>query len=266
MARYLHGFIPEEQQRLIDQAGFLTRLIYPRIDFQGCKKILEIGCGVGAQTAKLLELFPEAHITCVDNSQLQLSKAKENLSFAGDRVSFILQDATAFDLPEQYDGVYICWVLEHISEPLKVFESLKPFLKKKVKIWITEVFNSTFYYSPKGVHMDSYYKKFNEFQLTCGGNPDIGANLGNLLFKAGYEDVTLFPGGFHLDQKEPEYLYEFLQFWKNLMKSGSKGMLDAGLITPEEILLMERDIDKIIEDENPIFYYRFVQAYATLSE
>lgn len=264
MSNYLHGFIPEEQQRLIDQAGFLVPLIYPRIDFEGCKKILEIGCGVGAQTAKLLELFPEAHITCVDNSAIQLEKAKENLKFAGKRVSFVLQDAMDFDLPEQYDGVYICWVLEHISDPLGVFTSLKPFLQKGVKIWMTEVFNSTFYHHPRGVHMDAYYEKYNQFQIACGGNPDIGANLGNLLFQAGYDEIKLLPGGFHLDKKEPQYLLDFLQFWKTLMKSGSKGMLEAGFVTPEMVRLMEEDIDKIYEDENPVFYYRFVQAYATI--
>lgn len=261
---YLHGFIPEEQQRLIDQAGFLTPLIYPRIDYEGCKKILEIGCGVGAQTAKLLELFPEAHITCVDNSETQLSKAKENLQFAGDRVSFILQDAMNFDLPEQYDGVYICWVLEHISNPLKVFKSLKPYLKAGVKIWITEVFNSTFYYYPQGIHMDAYYEKYNQYQLSCGGNPDIGANVGNLLFQAGFDNIQLFPGGFHLDRRESKYLFDFLQFWKTLMKSGSQGMLEAGLITHKDIELMERDVDNIYADESSVFYYRFVQAYATI--
>lgn len=264
MSNYLHGFIPAEQQRLIDQAGFLTPLIYPRIDFSGCKKILEIGCGVGAQTAKLLELFPEAQITCVDNSAAQLAKAKENLHFAGDRVRFIQQDAMDFDLPDQYDGVYICWVLEHISTPLRVFTSLKPFLETGAKVWVTEVFNSTFYYHPKGAHLDAYYEKYNQFQISCGGNPDIGANLGNLLSLAGYDEISVLPGGFHLDRRDPQYLFDFLQFWKTLMKSGSQGMQEAGVITAEEIKLMEQDVDQIYLDENPVFYYRFVQAFASI--
>lgn len=83
MTAYLHGFIPEEQQRLMDQAGVLESLIYPRIDFFGCKKLLEIGSGVGAQTETLLRLFPDLEITCVDYSQSQLDRAKQNLAFAG---------------------------------------------------------------------------------------------------------------------------------------------------------------------------------------
>ncbi len=260
--KYLHGFIPEEQQRLIDQAGFLTPLIYPRIDFSGCKRILEIGCGVGAQTAKLLELFPEAHITCIDHSELQLAKAKENLKFAGERVTFFQQDATKLDLPEKYDAVYICWVLEHIPEPVEVLTSMKSFLKEGAKIWITEVFNATFYFHPKGKALESYYVKYGEFQKSLGGDPDVGAKLGNLLEHAGYNSIQLYPGGFHLDKSDENQLLAFLDFWKELMRSGSEEMLKASVISIEDISLMEKDLDLIAKDENPIFYYRFVQAFA----
>ncbi|MHA7130582.1 methyltransferase [Algoriphagus namhaensis] len=260
---YLHGFIPEEQQRLIDQAGLLTPLIYPRIDFSGCKQILEIGCGVGAQTAKLLELFPEAHLTCVDYSSSQLDKARENLSFAEGRVTFLQQDATQLELPQKYDGVYICWVLEHISEPVRVLESLKPYLAEGAKIWVTEVFNSTFFYTPRGKNLDHYYATYNAYQRSCGGNPDVGAELGNFFIHAGYTEVQLFPGGIHLDKKDGEFLQSFLDFWKKLMRSGSAGMLEAGLIKQGDIQAMEHDLDQIYLSDNPVFYYRFVQAFAT---
>ncbi|WP_332911995.1 hypothetical protein [Algoriphagus boritolerans] len=45
MIKYLHGFTSEEQQRLVDQAGFLAPLIYPTVNFAGCRKLLEIGSG-----------------------------------------------------------------------------------------------------------------------------------------------------------------------------------------------------------------------------
>ncbi len=262
--KYLHGFIPEEQQRLIDQASFLTHLIYPKVDLKGCKSILEIGCGVGAQTAKLLELFPDAQITCIDHSELQLSKAKENLKFARDRVSFLKQDAMNLNLPGKYDGVYICWVLEHIPDPSKVFESLKSYLLPKAKIWITEVFNSSFYFRPYGECLAEYYRKYNDFQRSLGGNPDVGADLGNLLSNAGFMEIELHPGGFHLDKRDRKYLIEFVEFWTELMRSGAETMLEAGLITLEEIKGMEADLKEISQAEDPIFFYRFVQAQGRL--
>lgn len=63
MEKYLHGFNSEEQQRLMDQAGFLAPLIYPTVDFSACEHLLEIGSGVGAQTRVLLGLYPKLRIT-----------------------------------------------------------------------------------------------------------------------------------------------------------------------------------------------------------
>jgi len=264
MTAYLHGFIPEEQQRLMDQAGVLGSLIYPRIDFTGCKKLLEIGSGVGAQTETLLRLFPDLEITCVDYSQSQLDRAKQNLAFAGDRVSFICQDAMQLDLDDKFDSVFICWALEHIPDAYRVLEAIRPYLLPSSKLWFTEVFNSSFYFNPPLQGLKNYYRHYNDLQVSLGGNPDIGANLGNLLLRAGYNEIELHHGGFHLDQRNPEELRTITQYWKGLMKSAGSGMIDAGLITADDILDMENDLDTISNDDNAVFFYHFVQISATV--
>ncbi|PZX58032.1 class I SAM-dependent methyltransferase [Algoriphagus chordae] len=264
MAAYLHGFIPEEQQRLIDQAGVLESLIYPRIDFTGCKKLLEIGSGVGAQTATLLRLFPELEITCVDYSQSQLDRAKENLAFASDRVRFVCQDAKKLSLDEKFDSVFICWALEHIPDAHEVLEGIKAYLLPNSKLWFTEVFNSSFYFNPALPGLTKYYDAYNEFQRSLGGNPDIGANLGNLLLRAGYKQIELYHGGFHLDQRNAEDLRNICQYWKGLMKSATAGMREAKLVSSADVLAMERDLDAIFKDENAVFFYHFVQVSATV--
>ncbi|MEB2773909.1 methyltransferase [Algoriphagus sp. D3-2-R+10] len=264
MTAYLHGFIPEEQQRLIDQAGVLGSLIYPRIDFSGCKKLLEIGSGVGAQTETLLRLFPDLEITCVDYSQSQLDRARQKVAFAGNRVRFVCQDATELELDDKFDSVFICWALEHIPNVLRVLEGLKLHLLPDSKLWFTEVFNSSFYFYPPLQGLPKYYKNYNDLQISLGGNPDIGANLGNLLMRVGYKEIRLFHGGFHLDQRNPEDLDKIAQYWKVLMKSASLGLIDAGLISEDDILAMEKDLDSISKDENAVFFYHFVQISATV--
>lgn len=259
---YLHGFIPQEQQRLLDQASFLAPKIYPRIEFSGCKHLLEIGSGVGAQTQVLLKLWPELRITCVDYSEVQLEQAKKNLAFAGDRVSFYCQDARKLDLEDRFDAVFICWALEHIPDPIQVLESIRGFLIPNARIWITEVFNSSFYFSPERPGLKKYYQQFNTLQRRLGGDPDVGAQLGNMLFKAGYKDIRLFHGDFHLDQSNSEGLRKMLNFWNILLKSGSGGLLEAEMITEAEILEMEEDFNIIAESDNAVFFYQFVQTFA----
>lgn len=264
MSAYLHGFIPEEQQRLIDQAGILASIIYPSIDFSDCKHLLEIGCGVGAQTEVLLKLFPNLQITCVDYSESQLEKARKNLKQYADRLTFFCQDAKQLELPDRYDSVFICWALEHIPESIEVLKGMKRFLKSGSKIWITEVFNSSFYFFPHFPGLKRYYDGYNNLQVKLGGDPDIGAKLGNMLNQACYSSIELIRGGFHLDQRSPEELKKIITYWKGLMKSASTGMLQAGIISENEVIAMEYDLDQIAKDENAVFFYQFVQAKATL--
>jgi ubiquinone/menaquinone biosynthesis C-methylase UbiE len=264
MVKYLHGFNSQEQQRLMDQAGFLAPLIYPTVDFSGCKKLLEIGSGVGAQTRVLLGLFPQLQITSVDFSSAQLDKAKENLRDFESRITFVNQDAERLLLHDKFDSAFICWALEHITSPIAALQQLRTHLLPGSKIHITEVFNSTFYCYPKSPAMDYYYQKYNEQQLRFGGNPDVGSQLGNLLFQAGFSKISLMHNGFHLDQSNPAELKRFIDFWKILMKSGADGLLEAGMVTQEDIAQMENDLDRVTADENAVFFYQFVQAKATV--
>ncbi|HSF52670.1 MAG TPA: methyltransferase domain-containing protein [Algoriphagus sp.] len=264
MVKYLHGFNSQEQQRLIDQAGFLAPLIYPTVDFSGCKNLIEVGCGVGAQTAVLLRLFPELEITSVDISETQLAKAKENLKDFSDRVTFVCQDVHDLQLERKFDAAFICWTLEHVTDPLLVLQRLRNHLLSGSKIHMTEVFNSTFYYYPNSPALEHYYRVYNQQQIDFGGNPDVGSQLGNLLFQSGFTEIHLSHEGFHLDQSQPEELRRFIEFWKILMKSGASGLLEAGSITQNEIEAMENDLDSILADENAVFFYQFVQAKATV--
>ncbi|EAZ81926.1 class I SAM-dependent methyltransferase [Algoriphagus machipongonensis] len=264
MTSYLHGYFPEEQERLVEQAGILGSLIYPRIDFEGCKHVLEIGSGVGAQTKVLISLFPDLKITCVDAESKQLEKAKANLLEEADRLTFVHQDAQKLDLDEKFDGAFLCWVLEHIPDPKSVLGSLKNQLLPGSVVWITEVFNSTFYFQPELPGLRNYYDNYNAYQRSLGGDPDVGAKLGGLLKENGFRDIELYPGGFHLSKHEPELLQKFTTYWIELMKSGAAAMLASEWILPEEVSAMEKDLIRIAADENAVFYYRFVQASATI--
>jgi hypothetical protein len=108
-----------------------------------------------------------------------------------------------------------------------------------------------------------YYEAYNQLQISLGGNPDVGAQLGNLMKKAGFGSIEIHHGVFHLDQSKPEELQKMLHFWAILLKSGAPGLLEAKLITKKEIEEMESDLISVLNDENAVFFYQFVQAFAT---
>jgi len=263
--KYLHGYEEVEQERLMEQAKVIESKIFDFIDYDGCQRLLEIGSGVGAQTEILLRRFPHLSITGIEHEQKQIDKAKKNLTSKGcdlGKISFIQQDAKKLDLLQVFDSAFICWVLEHVSEPIEILRSMKSALLPNAKVVITEVFNSTFYTFPVREEITHYWKIYNEYQLSIGGDPEVGAKLGDMLEKTGYKDISLRSGGFHLDSRELEEKKQVFTYWKNLMSSGASAMIEEGVISEAEVISMQQAMDELREMPDSIFYYRFIQATA----
>jgi SAM-dependent methyltransferase len=94
------------------------RLIRPgRFDVQGCKHILDAGCGNGRYSVYLLKTADaDATLTAFDLSTGMLARARKRLQ--SDRVTFAAADLTK--LPYRtaaFDAAVCGWVLEHLPDP-----------------------------------------------------------------------------------------------------------------------------------------------------
>lgn len=263
MGTYIHGYHQEEQARLREQADTLQPYIYAGIDLSHARNLLEVGSGVGAQTEILLEKYPSLAITCVEIAESQLQQAQANLSrFQNRSIEFVQQDCRYLHLSETFDAAFVCWVLEHIDNPLSVLTGIHRHLQPQGQIFVTEVMNSSFQFSPKLEGLNQYYQAYNTFQIENGGDPDIGLKLGNLLLQAGFHAISVQASGFHVDQSHPLELQKISQYWKRLLGSAASDMLQAGKITEAQTQDMYDDLDRIARDSNGVLFYRFIQASA----
>ena len=55
---YVHGYHERESERLLDQAGSLVDLLHHDTSYPAGSRVLEAGCGVGAQTVTLAANSP----------------------------------------------------------------------------------------------------------------------------------------------------------------------------------------------------------------
>ena len=74
--KYVHGYDPSENTRLQDQAATLVDLLHNGTVYTAGSRVLEAGCGVGAQTLALAKNSPKAHITSIDISDASVAEAK----------------------------------------------------------------------------------------------------------------------------------------------------------------------------------------------
>ena len=163
---YLHGFTPREQDRLYHQARFMEHRVHDRLPFRRSRKLVEIGCGVGAQTEILLRRFPDVHVTGVDASRANLDRARAHLAdipWAGGRYEHTLQDATSLEFEaDTFDGAFLCWVLEHVANPSRVLSEVRRVLRPGSPVVVTEVQNMSFFVDPYSPNTMSYWLAFND--------------------------------------------------------------------------------------------------------
>jgi len=127
---YVHGYDHRENLRLQDQAATLVELLHFDTKYPAGSKVLEAGCGVGAQTITLAKNSPDALITSVDISETSLIEARKKAMSAGvTNVYFEKADILKLPfMPEFFDHIFVCFVLEHLSRPVQALNALKEYL------------------------------------------------------------------------------------------------------------------------------------------
>jgi len=265
---YLHGFSATEQARLMRQARLAESTVFHDIDYADARRLLEVGSGVGAQTEILLRRFPDLHATCIDLNGQQVEAARRNLGampwFDG---RYDLHQADATDLPfdpRSFDAAFLCWVLEHVPTPARVLSEVRRVLVPGAPVYVTEVMNASFLLDPYSPNVWRYWMAFNDFQIDSGGDPFVGAKLGNLLLAGGFRDVTTQIKTFHFDNREPARRKTMIAFWEELLLSAADQLVAAGKVTTDVVEGVRHEMRQVQNDPNAVFFYSFVQARATV--
>jgi ubiquinone/menaquinone biosynthesis C-methylase UbiE len=265
---YIHGFSSDEQSRLVRQARMFESSLFSHVDYSEAARLLEVGCGVGAQTEILLRRFPQLHVTGIDRSPAQLAAAERHLTAtAWCESRFTLRQADAADLPfadRSFDAAYLCWVLEHVPSPSRVLSEVRRVLAPGAVVYVTEVLNASFFLDPYSPNLLRYWMAFNDHQYDSGGDPFIGAKLGNLLLAGGYRDVQTEVKNIHLDNRQPGRRKQMIEFWEELLLSAAEQLVAAGKTDAATVEGMRKEMQAVRNDPNAVFFFAFVQARATV--
>lgn len=207
----MHGYTKKEKIRLFDQANTLTGLLHGDTRYTGGSKVLEAGCGVGAQTIILAKNSPGAKITSIDVSSESLDKARSLIKKAKLRnVEFRVADV--FGLPfesNSFDHVFVCFVLEHLQDPLLALKNIKRVLKKGGTITVIEGDHESTLFYPESMYAMKTVKCLIDVQKKLGGDSLIGRHLYPLLKKAGFKNTLVSPRFVYADENRPEMVKGF---------------------------------------------------------
>lgn len=261
---YVHGYSGRERERLADQADALVELLHSDTSYPPESAVLEVGCGVGAQTVTLARRSPEAKIVAMDISGDSLAAARERVRSAGLRnVEFQQADVYSMAFPAgAFDHVFACFVLEHLSRPREALAHLSRILKPGGTITVIEGDHGSAYFHPESPHARQAIRCLIELQARAGGDSLIGRRLYPLLVESGFRDVTVSPRMVYVDSSRPQFVEGFTKNTFTAMVEGVRERaLAAGLIDEEAWEKGIRDLYRTAEADGT-FCYTFFKAVA----
>jgi SAM-dependent methyltransferase len=261
---YVHGYSSREGERLVDQATALTQFLHSGTRFPGGGTVLEAGCGVGAQTVTLARNSPLAHIVAVDISQESLTLARERTIAAGlTNVTFRQADLFALPYPPaSFDHAFVCFVLEHLADPLGALDALRGVVKPGGTLTVIEGDHGSVCFHPESVDARKTIDCLVRLQAATGGDSLIGRRLYPLLVQAGLREVVVEPRLIYVDGSRPELIEGFTRNTFTAMVEGVRDKaLDAGLI---DTATWERGVAGLrrTAEADGVFCYTFFKAVA----
>ncbi len=262
---YVHGYDVRENIRLQDQASTLVDLLHADTIYPPGSRVLEAGCGVGAQTVSLARNSPDAHITSIDISERSVAEAKRRVEAAGfTNVSF--QQGDIFHLsfePESFDHIFVCFVLEHLPQPVQALRALKRLLKIGGTITVIEGDHGSTYFHPDSEAAHRAIQCQVALQKRAGGNANIGREVYPLLDAAGFGATRVSPRMVYVDGSKPHLIEGFTKNTFTAMIEGVRTpALEAGLLDAEVFDAGIRDLHRTAADDG-VFCYTFFKASAT---
>lgn len=112
------------------------------------RHVLDVGCGAGNYTLKLLEHVPNLDVTLIDLSQPMLDRARERVGQAtAGRITTIQGDIRAVNLSEgDFDIVLAAAVLHHLRDDQEwrdVFAAFHRALRPRGSVWVFDLVESS---------------------------------------------------------------------------------------------------------------------------
>ena len=262
---YVHGYSERETQRLYEQADILEDILHTGTAYPAGARVLEAGCGVGGQTRFLVKRSPDALFTCVDISERSLATAQRLKAQAEFRhVFFQREDIQRLGFANQsFDHVFVCFVLEHLDDPVGALVELKRVLAPGGTITVIEGDHGSCFWHPETPASLAAWNGLITAQRKIGHDPNIGRRLTPLLTQAGYEVQSCQPAWLYADRLKPTLRDGMVDHIIVPMVQSAEPQILTDHLVPKDVYEQGiRDLSRVDVVDEGTFFYTWFKAVA----
>lgn len=267
MAGYVHGYGTREAERLGDQESTLRDLLHRDTGFPRGALVLEPGCGTGAQTVTLARANPHVQFVSFDREAGQLARARVAIAETGlANVSLLRGDLYRPPFPPRsFDYLFLCFVLEHLSDPITALRGLKDLVRPGGTVTVIEGDHGSCYFHPETAAARAAWQCLIDSQHRLGANSLIGRQLYRLAEQAGLTGVRVSPRMVYGDGGNPALRHDFVKKVIIPMVEGvQEQSLKDGLIDEATWRQGIADLHRTGEPPDGVFCYCFFKMTAAL--
>jgi ubiquinone/menaquinone biosynthesis C-methylase UbiE len=230
--QYTHSGKIEEVARLEAQAQAMAEVIqreFKLISFKQGMKVLDAGCGTGANTRKIANTVSPGEVIGIDMDSLFITEARKFASNEGIRnVHYDVGDITHLQYPDKiFDVTYCRLVLMHVNNPITTVTELKRVTKPKGLIAVSDNDDGGVITFPEMPKMIELWTQYGQSAKERGEDRYIGRQLFSILSQAGLHSVSIHPLPIHATQQNPEMLKLLVSVPVQIIELSKEDMLNG---------------------------------------
>jgi SAM-dependent methyltransferase len=183
-----------ERLRILSRIAYpTTAALFERVGVRPSWSCLDVGCGSGDVTMHLATLVGEdGRVIGIDSDPSVVSIAQHEARAQGlTNVSFLCCPAEMYIPGQQFDLIYIRFLLAHHPNPGKLLQRLMRMLNPGGFLVTEDMDLSGHYCYPESAAFRSYAALYSQIVRNRGGDPNIGPRLPALLLDAGCGEVQI---------------------------------------------------------------------------
>ncbi len=159
-----------------------------------------------------------------------------------------------------FDHIFLCFVLEHLSDPSRALQELKKILRPGGTLTVIEGDHGSCYFHPETREALACWRSLDAVQAELGGNSHIGRELYPLLCRAGFREIRVSPRMVYSDASRPEMRTGFVENTIIAMVEGVKVQaLQRGIVDSDDWIKGIEDLHRTAGPDGT-FCYTFFKA------
>jgi SAM-dependent methyltransferase len=188
------GIEGRERLRLLARVLRPTTLdLFERVGVRPGMSCLDVGCGGGDVCADLARLVgPTGRVVGVDIDGINVDLARREAAAQGiSNVEFRVADVTTADIGEQFDFVFVRFVLTHLHTPAGGLARIRHAIRPGGIVTVVDIDFRGHFCHPDNRAFSRYVEWYTETGIRRGADPNIGPRLPSLLIENGFQGVRM---------------------------------------------------------------------------